>query len=87
MHADDDDQFEMLANIYLSSNQAEKDILAKAFIYLCGWSLETCMKKCQTEGVQDTTQPECWDGVDAFTPACSTPTPKARTPSPTLRWF
>jgi hypothetical protein len=60
MSSDDDDQSEMLANIYLSGNQAAKDVLDRAFICLCGWSLETLLKRCQQEGTQDTTNPEWW---------------------------
>lgn len=58
--ADDDDQSEMLANLYLDANQAERDILDKAFTCLCGWSLRTLMDKCEQEGVQDTTNEEWW---------------------------
>jgi hypothetical protein len=60
MHFDDDDQSEMLANIYLSANEAEKAVLDSAFICLCGWSLTTLMSKCEKEGVQDATTPEWW---------------------------
>ena len=60
LFSDDDDQSEMLANIYRSANLAEKDLLDRAFICLCGWSLETLMSKCVTEGIQDTTAPEWW---------------------------
>lgn len=38
MFSDDYDQSEMLADIYLSANQAEKDVLDRAFTCLCGWS-------------------------------------------------
>ena len=60
LFSDDDDQSEMLAEIYLSANQAEKDVLDRAFICLCGWSLKTLMGKCVKEGIQDTTAPEWW---------------------------
>ncbi|HEX2598694.1 MAG TPA: hypothetical protein VHL05_07975 [Terriglobales bacterium] len=60
MFSDDDDQSEMLASIYLTANQAEKDVLDRAFICLCGWSLNTLMKRCEKEGVQDTTAPDWW---------------------------
>ena len=60
MYSDDDDQSEMLADIYLTSNPTEKDVLDRAFICLCGWSLRTLMDKCENEGVQDTTLPEWW---------------------------
>lgn len=60
LFSDDDDQSEMLADIYLSANQAEKDVLNRAFICLCGWSLETLMGKCEKEGIQDTTTPGWW---------------------------
>lgn len=60
LFSDDDDQSEMLAGIYLNANQAEKDILDRAFICLCGWSLRTLMDRCEQEGVQDTTKPEWW---------------------------
>jgi len=60
LFSDDDDQSEMLADIYLSANQAEKDVLDRAFICLCGWSLGTLMGKCEKEGIQDTTAPEWW---------------------------
>lgn len=62
IHSDDDDQSEMLANIYLSANEAEKAVLDNAFICLCGWSLNTLLSKCEHEGVQDTTNPEWWVG-------------------------
>lgn len=62
LFSDDDDQSEMLANVYLEANQAEKDVLDRAFICLCGWSLKTLMDKCVQEGVQDTTKPEWWSG-------------------------
>jgi hypothetical protein len=60
MFSDDDDQSDMLAAVYLSANQAEKEVLDRAFICLCGWSLKTMMNKCEKEGVQDTTSPEWW---------------------------
>jgi len=60
LFSDDDDQSEMLADIYLSANQAERDVLDRAFICLCGWSLKTMMSKCEKEGIQDTTNPEWW---------------------------
>jgi hypothetical protein len=60
MFSDDDDQSEMLAGIYLSANQVEKDVLDRAFICLCGWSLRTLMSKCEQEGIQDSTTPEWW---------------------------
>jgi hypothetical protein len=58
--SDDDDQSEMLADIYRSANEAEKVVLDNAFVCLCGWSLKTLMSKCEKEGVQDTTTPEWW---------------------------
>lgn len=58
--SDDDDQSEMLARLYLDGNQAEKDILDRAFACLCGWSLKTLMDRCEQECVQDTTMPEWW---------------------------
>lgn len=60
MFSDDDDQSEMLAGLYIDGNHVEKDILDKAFICLCGWSLKTLMDRCEQEGVQDTTTPEWW---------------------------
>lgn len=60
MYSDDDDQSEMLANIYLSGSQDEKDVLDRAFTCLCGWSLKTLMSRCEKEGVQDTTSPDWW---------------------------
>jgi hypothetical protein len=45
MHSDDEDQSEMLANLYLSANDAEKAVLDSAFICLCGWSLKTLISK------------------------------------------
>ena len=60
LFSDDDDQSEMLANLYLEANQAEKAVLDRAFICLCGWSLKTLMDKCEREGLQDTTNPEWW---------------------------
>lgn len=50
MYSDDDDQSEMLAGIYLSSNEVEKDVLDRAFTCLCGWSLKTLMDKCEKGG-------------------------------------
>lgn len=47
---DDEDQSEMLADVYLSADQAGKDALDKAFICLCGWQLSTLMKQCATSG-------------------------------------
>lgn len=61
MFSDDDDQSEMLANLYTEANQAEKDLLDRAFICLCGWSLKTLMDRCEQEGPQDTTRPEWWN--------------------------
>lgn len=58
--SDDDDQSDMLADIYLQAEEAEKAVLDKAFICLCGWSLKTMMEKCEKEGLQDTTKPEWW---------------------------
>jgi hypothetical protein len=60
MHSDDDDQSEMLADIYISGNEVEKTVLDRAFVCLCGWSLKTVMDKCEKEGIQDTTIPEWW---------------------------
>jgi hypothetical protein len=60
MFSDDDDQSQMLADIYLSASQAEKDVLDRAFICLCGWSLKTLMDRCEKRGVQDTTRPDWW---------------------------
>ena len=61
MHFDDDDQSEMLAGIYLAADEVEKDVLDRAFICLCGWSLQTLLNTCEKEGVQDTTIPEWWN--------------------------
>jgi hypothetical protein len=60
MHSDDDDQSDMLADIYLSATEAEKAVLDSAFICLCGWSLKTLMSRCEKDGVQDTMSPEWW---------------------------
>jgi hypothetical protein len=60
MSSDDEDQSEMLADIYLLGSQAEKDVLDRAFICLCGCSIETLMNKCEKEGIQDTTTPDWW---------------------------
>jgi hypothetical protein len=60
LFSDDDDQSDMLANVYLSATQGEKDLLDRAFICLCGWSLKTLMSECEKEGIQDTTNPEWW---------------------------
>lgn len=60
MFSDDDDQSEMLASLYIEANQAEKDLLDRAFTCFCGWSLKTLMDRCEQEGVQDTTNPAWW---------------------------
>lgn len=45
MANDDDDQSQMLADIYLSADDAGKDVLDRAFVCLCGWQLQTLMKQ------------------------------------------
>lgn len=45
MANDDEDQSQMLADIYLSVDDAGKDVLDRAFICLCGWQLQTLMKQ------------------------------------------
>jgi len=52
MANDDEDQSQMLAEVYLSANDAGKDVLDRAFICLCGWQLQTLMK--QVDGVAPT---------------------------------
>jgi hypothetical protein len=42
---DDEDQSQMLADIYLSADDSSKDVLDRAFICLCGWQLQTLMKQ------------------------------------------
>lgn len=46
---DDYDQSERLADIYLSADDAGKDVLDRAFICLCGWQLKTLMENCDSE--------------------------------------
>lgn len=62
MYSDDEDQSDMLADIYLAGTEAERDVLNRAFTCLCGWSLETLMNRCQKEGIQDTSDPKWWTG-------------------------
>jgi hypothetical protein len=57
LSSDDDDQSEMLAGIYLSASQTERDVLDRAFICLCGWSLQTLMDKCERKGLQYSAAP------------------------------
>lgn len=45
MANDDEDQSQMLADIYHSADDAGKDALERAFICLCGWRLQTLMKQ------------------------------------------
>jgi hypothetical protein len=45
MANDDEDQSQMLADIYLAADDAGKDVLDRAFICLCGWQLQTLMKQ------------------------------------------
>lgn len=47
---DDDDQSRMLADVYETATEVQKDALDRAFICLCGWSLKTLMK--QIDGVK-----------------------------------
>ena len=58
MLSDDYDQSEMLADVYLTSSEAQQDALDRAFTCLCGWSLKTLMTRCAEEGPQDTATPE-----------------------------
>lgn len=60
IYADDTDQSEKLADVYILADEAQKDALDRAFICLCGWSLKTLMDRCEQEGVQDTMSPEWW---------------------------
>ena len=45
MANDDEDQSQMLADIYFSADDAGKDVLDRAFICLCGWQLQTLLKQ------------------------------------------
>lgn len=58
--SDDDDQSEMLANLYLDANHPEKEMLDRAFTCLCGWSLGTLMDRCVQGQGEDTTSPDWW---------------------------
>jgi hypothetical protein len=42
----------MLANVYLSADEAGRDVLDRAFICLCGWQLSTLMKQCADVGTR-----------------------------------
>ena len=52
---DDYDRSERLADIYLSADEAGKDLLDRAFICLCGYQLKTLMANADLD---DTTAPE-----------------------------
>lgn len=58
--SDDDDQSKMLADLYLSSNENQRVALDRAFVCLCGWSLNTLMTQCKDNALQDPTAPEWW---------------------------
>jgi hypothetical protein len=45
MANDNEDQSQMLADVYLSADDAGKDVLDRVFISLCGWQLQTLMKQ------------------------------------------
>lgn len=47
---DDEDQSQMLADVYLSADEAGREILDQAFICLCGWSLKTLMEQVDQQG-------------------------------------
>jgi hypothetical protein len=50
---DDEDQSQMLANIYLSADEAGREVLDQAFICLCGWSLKTLMQQVDHQGKRE----------------------------------
>jgi hypothetical protein len=45
--SDDTDQSQKLADLYLSTNEAGRELLDQAFACLCGWQLQTLMKQVQ----------------------------------------
>ena len=47
---DDYDQSERLANVYLSADEAGKELLDQAFMCLCGWKLATLMEQVGAKG-------------------------------------
>jgi hypothetical protein len=55
MATDDCDQSDRLADIYLSADEAGKDLLDRAFTCLCGWQLKTLMENADLD---DPTAPE-----------------------------
>jgi hypothetical protein len=54
---DDCDQSERLADIYLSADDAGKDLLDRAFTCLCGYRLKTLM---EGANLDDPTVPESY---------------------------
>lgn len=48
--ADDCDQSERLANVYLCADAAGKELLDQAFMCLCGWKLATLMAHVEAKG-------------------------------------
>ncbi|MFM1817016.1 MAG: hypothetical protein RLZ98_3711 [Pseudomonadota bacterium] len=45
--SDDADQSQRLADLYLSTDDAGKELLDRAFTCLCGWQLNTLMRQVQ----------------------------------------